>query len=139
MSAQQKNEFSRIIEIEDSILEKNFNLHADAEELKNLAKRFDVLKIKNLDLKYMIIKKDGLSNAYNLVAKLHSDVVKFSVEGVDEELNIDESFDVVLLDEETSKLNSELLEDSDIEIYDEEKKFDIGEIAAQYLSLCIFM
>ena len=56
-----------------------------------------------------------------------------------EPFSIEDSFDVVLLDDHMARNNYEQLQDFDIEIFDENKRVDVGEIVAQYLSLCIFM
>ena len=73
------------------------------------------------------------------MATIKSDVVKFVVDGKDESVNIDENFDVVLLTEDMARNNYEQLRDFDIEIFGADRMVDVGEIAAQYLSLCIFM
>lgn len=135
----EKGEFSRLIEINESILNKKFETKASDDELKNLATRFDVYKIENLVLTYIITEKHNISGAYDLIASIKSKVVKFLIDGKEESVDIEETFDVILLTEDMARNNYEELQNYDIEIFDEEKIVDVGEIAAQYLSLCIFM
>lgn len=139
LKEKRQNEFSRVIEISESILNKKFEAAADANELAALAKRFDVIKIDDLELTYMVVEKTDIVGAYTLVASIKANVVKFSVEGVDEKIDINEKFDVVLLTEDMARNNYEELQNFDIELFDENHRVDVGEIAAQYLSLCIFM
>lgn len=135
-----KNEFSRVIEINDSILERKFCQKASEPELKALAIRFDVNSIKNFHIDYIITKKEDILGAYTLIASISAKVIKFIIDGNAEEIEINDSFDVVLLTEDMARNNYEQLRDFDIEIFSEnDMKIDVGEIAAQYLSLCIFM
>ena len=133
------NEFSRIIELNESILDKKFETKANSEELSALAKRFEVFGIKNLKLNYLITEKEDILGAYTLTASIESKVIKFIIDGNEETVDINENFDVVLLTEDMARNNYEELQEMDIEIFNEEKRVDVGEIAAQYLSLCIFM
>lgn len=136
---QKQPEFSRVIEIKESLLDKKFETHANFEELSALAERFEVYKIENLDLDYLVTEKQDILGAYTLVASIKSKVIKFIVEGKEESMEINEKFDVVLVTEDMARNNFEELKEFDIEIFNEDKRVDIGEIAAQYLSLCIFM
>lgn len=136
---QKQPEFSRVIEIKESLLDKKFETHANFEELSALAERFEVYKIENLDLDYLVTEKQDILGAYTLVASIKSKVIKFIVEGKEESIEINEKFDVVLVTEDMARNNFEELKEFDIEIFNEDKRVDIGEIAAQYLSLCIFM
>ena len=133
------NEFSRIIELNESILDKKFETKANSEELSALVKRFEVFGIKNLKLNYLITEKEDILGAYTLTASIESKVIKFIIDGNEETVDINENFDVVLLTEDMARNNYEELQEMDIEIFNEEKRVDVGEIAAQYLSLCIFM
>ena len=133
------NEFSRVIELSESILDKKFETEASVEEMAALAKRFDVNAIKSFKLNYLITGKEDIIGAYTLVASIAAKVVKFLINGNEETVNINENFDVVLLTEDMARNNYEELQEMDIEIFDDEKRVDVGEIAAQYLSLCIFM
>ena len=133
------HEFSRIIEIKEQILNKKHKLEATYEELQALAKRFDVIRIDNLSLDFMIISKHDILGAYDLVATIKSRVIKFIIDENEESIDIDENFDVVLLTNDMAKNNYEELRERDIEIFNEDKRIDVGEIASQYLSLCIFM
>ena len=132
-------EFSRILEINNKILDKRFVEKASCEELKGLSDRFEISEITNLSLEYFITEHSCIMGAYMLECRLISHVVKFEIEDTDESMDINEQFDVVLLTEEMARNNYEDLKDFDIEIFGEERKVDVGEIAAQYLSLCIFM
>ena len=87
----------------------------------------------------MVTEKQDILGAYTLVASIKSKVIKFIVEGKEESMEINEKFDVVLVTEDMARNNFEELKEFDIEIFNEDKRVDIGEIAAQYLSLCIFM
>lgn len=135
----QKREFSRIIELDDSILEKKFELNAEKQELEDLAKRLDVVKILDFKLEYIITNKHDILGGYSLIASIDAKVVKFLIDGKEEVINVKDKFDVVLLTEDMARNNYEQLKDFDIEVFDEEKKIDVGEIASQYLSLCVFM
>ena len=138
MNNEQKHEFSRVIDLEDAIFNEKLEILAEEEELKALAKRFGVHDINSLKLEYVITQKDDIPGAFILLCRLFSRVTKFIIEETGETSQIDEKFDVVLIDETTAKLNLDLLKDFDIEIL-EDNKFNIAEIAAQYLSLCIYM
>ena len=133
------NEFSRVVKLTNAVLDRKFNTAAEKNELEALAKRFDIAKIRAFTLEYIITEKTDSPGAYDLVATIKSDVVKFVVDGKDESVNIDENFDVVLLTEDMARNNYEQLRDFDIEIFGADRMVDVGEIAAQYLSLCIFM
>lgn len=134
-----KNEFSRVIEINDSIIEKQFKIEATPQELKALSKRFDIENIKFLKSDYIITPKTDIFGAYVLTQHINSIVTKFTIDGMEENIVIDNKFDTVLLNESMARNNYEQLKDFDIEIWDENNQVDIGEIAAQYLSLCVFM
>ena len=136
---QKQPEFSRVIEIKESLLDKKFETHANSEELLALAERFEVYRIENLDLDYLVTEKQDILGAYTLFASIKSKVIKFIVEGKEESMEINEKFDVVLVTEDMARNNFEELKEFDIEIFNEDKRVDIGEIAAQYLSLCTFM
>ena len=136
---QKWSEFSRVVEIKGSLLDKKFVTRATPEELAALANRFEVYKIDNLDLDYLITEKSDILGAYVLVASIKSKVIKFIVEGKEESAEINEKFDVVLVTEDMARNNYEELKEFDIEVFDEDKRVDVGEIASQYLSLCIFM
>lgn len=133
------SEFSRVIEIKESLLDKTFETRANSEELLALANRFEVHKIDNLDLGYLVTKKSDILGAYILVASIKSKVIKFIIEGREESVELNEKFDVVLVTEDMARNNYEELKEFDIEIFSEDKRVDVGEIASQYLSLCIFM
>jgi len=133
------NEFSRIIEIKDDILERKFQIEAKDFELKALAKRFEVYNIKFLYSDYIITPKPDIWGAYILTLNVKSNVTKFMIGEKEENISIDDKFDIILLDESMARNNYDQLKDYDIEIFDKNLQFDIGEIAAQYLSLCIFM
>lgn len=120
-------------------MEKKFELSAEKHELENLAERFEVTDIKFLRVNYIIMEKPDILGAYVLVLEIKSEVTKFMIEGKEENISIDDKFDVILLDESMAKNNYEQLKDFDIEIFDEKMQVDVGEIASQYLSLCIFM
>lgn len=136
---EEQKEFSRIVEIKEGILGKKFETNANSEELITLANRFEVHRIDNLDLDYLVTEKPDILGAYTLLASIKSKVIKFAVENKEESIDINEKFDVVLLTEDMAKNNYEELKEFDIEVFREDKRVDVGEIAAQYLSLCIFM
>lgn len=137
--SERQHEFSRVVEIRGSVLNKKFETQANSEELAALARRFEINRIEKLNLDYLITEKHDILGAYTLIASIKSKVVKFVIEGKEETLDIDEKFDVVLVTEDMAKNNYEELQEFDIEVFNEDKKVDIGEIASQYLSLCIFM
>ena len=135
----EKNELSRVIEINENILDKNHVLDASNSELRALAERFELHEIKSLHAEYVITPKQDIDGAYLLSCQIKAHVVKFLIQKTEELITINDKFDVVLLTEDMARNNYEQLKDFDIEIFDEDKKVDIGEIIAQYLSLCIFM
>ncbi len=134
-----KNEFSRNIKIDDSILNKKFEIRANSEECEALAKRFNIHRIYKLTATYMVSQKNDIHGAYLLSLHLIAKVSKISVESNSDEIEIDEKIDIVLLDEDSARNNHEQLDEYDIEILDQDMTVDVGEIAAQYLSLCVFM
>ena len=138
MTNKQNYEFSRVIKIDDFILNKKLKVCAEEFELKNLANRLNLERVNFLNLEYIITPKEDLKGAFSLIAELKSNVTKFVIEGREENALIDEKFDIVLLNEKDLKPNLELLQDVDIELL-VEGAIDIGEIASQYLSLCIYM
>ena len=83
--------------------------------------------------------KADIYGAYILSMLLTSKVSKFVAGGTSEDIDINEKFDVVLLDEDMARNNHEQLHNCDIELFENGNIVDIGEIAAQYIALCIFM
>jgi Cu/Ag efflux pump CusA len=134
-----KNEFQRVVKLCEVTLDVKISTRANLEELAHIAKRFDVEKIKRFEFEYIITKKEDIWDAYSMFGRIVATVVNFSVAGKDESIDIDEKFDVTLLSEDAARNNYEQLQDLDIEVFDKNKEIDVGEIAAQYLSLCIFM
>ncbi|MDR0744366.1 MAG: hypothetical protein LBE97_00185 [Holosporales bacterium] len=134
-----KPEFSRPIKISSDILDKNFKIYANEQELNQLAKRFELHQIKNLSLQYIIMHKLDIIGAYILMAEINALVTKFVIKTSEENLKINEKFDVVFLTEKQAKENEKQLTEFDIEILSDDNIIDIGEIASQYLSLCVFM
>ncbi len=132
-------EFSRAIQIDNAKLGKKFHIEATEDELNKIATRFGLHRINYLKLQYIIATRDSIPNAYNLICHMDAKVVKFIIEDSEETLIIDEDFDIVLLDEISLKSYSEILKNEDIELIDNNMLFDIGEIAAQYLSLFVYM
>ena len=134
-----KPEFSREIEIDSSILDKKHQVSASKHELENLSLRFSIEKILNLDIDYMITKRDDLENCYTLICSLKSKVVKFFIKDNEEIADINEKFDIVLLDKSYETKSLDFLAEEDIEFISENNTIDVGEICAQYLSLFVFM
>jgi DNA-directed RNA polymerase beta' subunit len=132
-------EFSRIVEINEHVLNKKFEILANEEELRKLADRFGLYCIKNLSLKYIITNKTNISKTYILAAEMKSSITKFIMEDSEENIEINEKFDVLLLTKEIQKENEDQLKEFDIEILSDCNSVDIGEIASQYLSLFVFM
>ena len=138
MASKQNYEFSRVVKIDDSILNKKLKVYAEEPELKTLANRLNLERVNFLNLEYIIIPKEDIKGAFSLIAELQSNVTKFIINEYEENALIDEKFDVILINEKDLKPNLELLQDFDIELL-VEGTVDIGEIASQYLSLCIYM
>lgn len=133
-------EFSRVIEINEDILDKKMNISAKEKELSKLAGRFGLHSIKFINIEYIISKKDSIKGSYNLTCSLRSEVVMFMIEHTEETMTLDENFDIILIAEDSLKKHEEILKEEDIEIIDpEEPKIDIGEVSAQYLSLFVHM
>ena len=132
-------EFSRVVELREAILNRRFEAKATSEELRALAQRFEVHRIDELEIEYFIIEKHDVLGAYTLMVSLKSKVVKFVIDGNEENVDVNEKFDVVLLSEDMARNNYEELKEFDIEILGEDRTVNVGEIASQYLSLCIYM
>ena len=132
-------EFSRVVELRDAILNRKFEARATDEELCALAHRFDVHRIDELDIEYFITNKHDILGAYTLMVTLRSKVVRFVIDANEESIDVDEKFDIVLLSEDMARNNYEELKEFDIEIFSGDRKIDVGEIASQYLSLCVYM
>ncbi len=136
---EEQKEFSRIVEIKEGMLNKKFETSANSDELIALANRFEVHRVDDLSLNYLVTEKTDILGAYTLLASIKSKVIKFAIENKEESVDINEKFDVVLLTEDMARNNYEELKEFDIEVFRDGKRVDVGEIAAQYLSLCIFM
>lgn len=136
---EEQKEFSRIVEIKEGMLNKKFETSANSDELIALANRFEVHRVDDLSLNYLVTEKTDILGAYTLLASIKSKVIKFAIENKEESVDINEKFDVVLLTEDMARNDYEELKEFDIEVFHEGKRVDVGEIAAQYLSLCIFM
>ena len=132
-------EFSRVIKVDDSLLDTKFNIDATESELAKIATRLDLHSIKNMKLEYIITVRPDIPGAFNFVCHLTSDIVRFIIDGVEETCQIDEEFDVVLIEEQSLKDSVEILKNDDVEILDADGMVDIGEIASQYLSLFVYM
>lgn len=135
-----QSEFSRIVEIDDSVLNKKLYAKADDFERADLAKRFLLHSVNFMEIEYVISDSNIVKGAYGLVCILRAEVIKFATADTEEKRVLDESFCLTLVDEESLKRNETVLKGEDIEIIDIKcPKIDIGEIAAQYLSLYVYM
>lgn len=135
-----QSEFSRIVEIDDSILSKKLYAKANDFERADLAERFSLHSVNFMEIEYVVLNSNIVKGAYSLVCKLRAEVIKFTMADTDEKEVLDESFCLTLIDEENLKRNETVLRGDDIEIIDIKRpKIDIGEIAAQYLSLYVYM
>lgn len=132
-------EFSRIIQINSSILDKRFQIIANEEECDRLSYRFNLECIKNLEAECIITKREDLENSYTLICHMKSDIVKFKIEDDEEKFIIEEEFSVVLLDPSYESRNLDFLDNEDIEFLSQNDSVDIGEIVSQYVSLFVFM
>lgn len=138
MSQNQTPEFSRIIDIASDVLNKKTEIVANQDELKKLAERFGLHEISDLKLEYIVAPKEDIQEALILSGRLLANVTKFIINEFEEKSQIDEKFDVILIEERLVQENLEQIKDCDIEIIDD-NIVDIGEIASQYLSLCVYM
>lgn len=132
-------EFSRVVEVRKNILDKKFEIFASNDDLKGLANRFGIFDIESLTLKYTISDKANIAGAYLLSIEITSSLTKSVVAGLEENMEIEENFDIILLNEKAAKENEKRFKNSDVEILSENNSVDIGEIASQYLSLFVFM
>lgn len=131
-------EFSKIITVDESVIGKYFEIEASYEELSATAQRFGFYGIESLCIKYIIVPHNIIDDAYFLSAEIRSRVIRFAIKDNKEINDVNEKFEIVILNKTPSKVLLNSLENMDVEIISN-GLLDIGEIAAQYLSLCIYM
>lgn len=133
-------EFSRILEINESMLDTKLSVSANKDELSNLAERFALHSVKFVEAEYIVSKKESIKGAFTLSCVLRAEIVKFVIENTGEKAMLEEEFDIVIIDEKNLKKYEDFLQEEDIEIVDlDDPKIDIGEMVAQYLSLFVYM
>lgn len=132
-------EFSRIFQLDkSSAASVNFRAKAEAAELIALAKRFDLREIKNLTVEFTITRRCE-AGEYDLVGNGQADVIQACVISLrDVPDHIEFSFHTKLVEGVEQPIDesdySFLEEETDVDYY-QNSQVDLGEIAAQYLSL----
>lgn len=134
-------EFSRVFHLEKGLNKPaQFNAKADEAECAALAKRFDLPEIKNFSVAFTIAAGREVGE-YEVKGSGHADVVQscvLTLKDVPEQ--VDFSFHTKLVHGEEKSLDegdySFLEEEIDIDYY-QNSHVDLGEIAAQYLSLSL--
>ncbi|MDR0552996.1 MAG: hypothetical protein LBG13_02795 [Holosporales bacterium] len=135
---EQQREFSRTIRVKEM---KGLGGNAEwigseeaTEHEKNLlAKRFNLSEISSMAVSYEIRESQVLGGGYDVLCSLNAQVTP-----TDCEISISEEFDLLVAPHGTN-IDDIINGDIDIELLDENNSFDIGEIAAQYLSLFVYM
>lgn len=132
-------EFSRIYQLDKgNSAQVSFRTKADAEELAALAKRFDLREVKNFIVDFTITRRRE-AGEYDLSGVGHADVVQACVVSLkDVPSHVEFSFHTKLVEGVEQPIDeadySFLEEETDVDYY-QNNQADLGEIAAQYLSL----
>lgn len=138
-----KPEFSRFVDVDDikdgqSVREK---LTADEDERRALAKRFDLKEIKSFRADITVTNQGGV--IFLVTGKLTADIVQTCVVTLEPvPVRIEESFEVYCADAESipvvsNDMEYDVTEDEDLPEPIVDGKINIGELAAQFLSLAI--
>ncbi|WP_052046296.1 YceD family protein [Candidatus Paracaedibacter symbiosus] len=119
----------------------HFRAKADETELEALAKRFDLRGMKNLVVEFTIKPHGREVGAYDLTGVGQVDVIQVCViSSKDVPAHVDFSFHTKLMEGVEQPIDesdlSFLEEETDIDYY-QNGQVDLGEIAAQYLSLSL--
>jgi len=134
-----KVEFSRIFSLNrPNEVGEMYTLRASDEECQHLANRFELLSLSNLIVNFQLAEGD-LSRSYTLRGELEADVVQACVVTLqDVPSHVHSSIDVILLPRGHKIFQGEedMDPDQDYEPLDGDE-VDLGEIAAQYLSLAL--
>jgi uncharacterized metal-binding protein YceD (DUF177 family) len=134
-----KNEFSRVVSM-SKVFSNQGTVHFSGtpEECSDLAKRFDLASIKNLDVTFYIHVGRTHKGGFFVTGTLASSVVQRCIVTLkDVPETIAESFELHVLDERYNTEQSlEDLGDDDVEFMIKDE-VDLGEVAAQYLSLSL--
>lgn len=132
-------EFSRVFQLDKgSSASVGFRAKADAAELIGLAKRFDLREVKNLTVEFTITRRRE-AGEYDLVGSGHADIIQACVVSLkDVPSHLEFSFHTKLVEGVEQPIDeadySFLEEETDVDYY-QNNQVDLGEIAAQYLSL----
>lgn len=132
-------EFSRVFQLEKNIRIPN-QIKPTSEELKALAKRFDLREIKSFSIEF-VLHQGQQEKEYEAEGKGHAEVVQACVVTLkDVPATVAFSFHVKLVEGKEEVLeemdDSFLEEEMDVDYY-QNGQIDMGEIAAQYLSLSL--
>jgi uncharacterized metal-binding protein YceD (DUF177 family) len=134
-----KSEFSRMVSM-TKIFTNQGHVHFQAtpEESTHLAQRFDLASIQKLDVTFTLEPGKTHKGGFYVVGKLVADVVQRCVVTLkDVPENVDVSFELHVLDEcHNTEQSLEDLGDDDVEFMVKDE-VDLGEVAAQYLSLSL--
>lgn len=136
-------EFSRLVDVDDlkdneTVREK---ITANDDERAALAERFGLIEISKLKADIRVTNKGGV--VYLVEGSLVADIVQSCVVTVEPvPAHIEESFEVYCADAEaipvvSNDMEYDISEDEDLPEPIIDGKIDIGELAAQYLSLAI--
>jgi len=133
-----KPELSRVVNIK-SIGHNDYHIKATEAEMMLLAKRFNVTKIVAFKASFNISQASQVWPGYYLQGSVKATVTQSCVKTGDEIITeVDDTFDLYVFDKEYEEeiLGSEDFGDEDFEV-SEDDMVDLGEVAAQYLSLNI--
>lgn len=134
-------EFSRVFHLEKGLTKPvQFNAKADEEECVALAKRFELLDIKNFSVTF-VVEASREAGEYEVKGSGQADVVQACVVTLkDVPEHVDFSFHTKLVHGVEKPLDegdySFLEEEIDVDYY-QNSHVDLGEIAAQYLTLSL--
>lgn len=134
-----KSEFSRVTSMTKIFTNQgHVNFQATAEECSRLAERFDLASINILDVTFTLEPGRTHKGGFYVTAKLVASVVQrciVTLKDVPEQVDV--VFELHILDERYNTEQSlEELGDDDVEFMVKDE-VDLGEVAAQYLSLSL--
>lgn len=132
-----KNFSSRIIDIHDNILNKNFEIVFSADEKSRVEQRLD-LTIVSFLATYVIKNNPSFTDAYDVCFHLTAKIAKQAGKNDAKTTKIDEHFSVLLLNNRDIDISLEQFNEFDVEKISD-GKVDVSEIAVQYLSLYTYM
>lgn len=132
-------ELSRLVNLERLYKKRlTYSVHATAKECLALAQRFNIVGVQNLNADYGIEAGRTEYGGYYVTLHLQAEVIQSCVVSlVDVPEKIDSRFSLHVLDQKyQDQPLDDAYQDDDVD-YSHEGVVDLGEIAAQYLSLSL--